>query len=590
MTAAALSIANPFQTFTGANGQPLNDGRIYVGTVGLNPRTNPVQVYFDADMTIPAAQPIRTINGYPSRDGSPATIYLAAGDCSVLVTDRAGSLVFSALSIAQRVSASQVMYTPPGTGAVTTTVQTKLREFVSVKDFGAVGDGVADDTSAFTNALATGKLVFVPIGTYKIVGNLRIDEGGLIGEAVGVAGGQFSQLKFYNCTTTTVGAVYTRIASQKSAFVRLENLWISASSWDGTTGALGYGLDIESPVLAKNVTVIGFNKSGVFLHNDASGAGPYESVLQNVNSYYNGGHGFLIGAGANALQIQACQGKWNGATSFGVAPASSGSYDGVYVANTSDGAGPYYSFTPTSVTIIGGDFSYNSRYGINVSQAAGMWMNGSYVEQCLSADSCQNSVGSGISNSYLNFGFAVTGAGTALKFNNSTSSKAQQNTVISNGYSYAGAVSGTRIYDKHNSIAGPSAELKDRYIYLGADDVGATNHTALLASLDGNTYFRSGGTGKWMFDTGSLYFASGGSVTMTVSGSDLKYQGSGKHIFPNGLCLDNGGTVKFLTGNGSPEGVVTAFVGSIYTNYSGGAGTTLYVKQSGSGNTGWVAK
>lgn len=43
---------------------------------------------------------------------------------------------------------TQVTYTPAGTGAVATTVQSKLREFVSVKDFGAVGDGVADDTAA----------------------------------------------------------------------------------------------------------------------------------------------------------------------------------------------------------------------------------------------------------------------------------------------------------------------------------------------------------------------------------------------------------------------------------------------------------
>ena len=44
-----------------------------------------------------------------------------------------------------------------------------------------------------------------------------------------------------------------------------------------------------------------------------------------------------------------------------------------------------------------------------------------------------------------------------------------------------------------------------------------------------------------------------------------------------------------LTGNGSPEGVVTASVGRMYTRKDGGAGTTLYVKESGTGNTGWRA-
>jgi hypothetical protein len=45
-----------------------------------------------------------------------------------------------------------------------------------------------------------------------------------------------------------------------------------------------------------------------------------------------------------------------------------------------------------------------------------------------------------------------------------------------------------------------------------------------------------------------------------------------------------------LYGNGSPESVITAPVGSLYTNRNGGTGATLYVKESGTGNTGWVAK
>jgi hypothetical protein len=36
--------------------------------------------------------------------------------------------------------------------------------------------------------------------------------------------------------------------------------------------------------------------------------------------------------------------------------------------------------------------------------------------------------------------------------------------------------------------------------------------------------------------------------------------------------------------------VVTAGIGSIYSRTDGGANTSLYVKESGSGNTGWVAK
>ena len=45
-----------------------------------------------------------------------------------------------------------------------------------------------------------------------------------------------------------------------------------------------------------------------------------------------------------------------------------------------------------------------------------------------------------------------------------------------------------------------------------------------------------------------------------------------------------------LVGTGSPEGVVTANPGRIYTDSNGGVGTTLYVKETGTGNTGWAAK
>lgn len=48
--------------------------------------------------------------------------------------------------------------------------------------------------------------------------------------------------------------------------------------------------------------------------------------------------------------------------------------------------------------------------------------------------------------------------------------------------------------------------------------------------------------------------------------------------------------VDKYAGTADPEGSVTAPIGSIYIRTTGGAGTTLYVKESGAGNTGWVGK
>jgi len=72
--------------------------------------------------------------------------------------------------------AAVAIYEPAGTGAVSTTVQAKLREIVSVMDFGAVGDGVTDDTAAIQAAIDSGNSVIVPNGVY-LCANLQMRTG-----------------------------------------------------------------------------------------------------------------------------------------------------------------------------------------------------------------------------------------------------------------------------------------------------------------------------------------------------------------------------------------------------------------------------
>ena len=75
-------------------------------------------------------------------------------------------------------------YKYPDVNSVTRTISNKLQDFVSVKDFGAVGDGSVDDTAAFQNAINTGSPVFVPKGSYKITDTIILNSTGkaLIGD------------------------------------------------------------------------------------------------------------------------------------------------------------------------------------------------------------------------------------------------------------------------------------------------------------------------------------------------------------------------------------------------------------------------
>ena len=66
------------------------------------------------------------------------------------------------------VSSANVTYTAPYAGSVARTGQSKYADTVSVKDFGAVGDGVADDRAAIQTAIDTQKRVYFPAGTYRV--------------------------------------------------------------------------------------------------------------------------------------------------------------------------------------------------------------------------------------------------------------------------------------------------------------------------------------------------------------------------------------------------------------------------------------
>ena len=84
-----------------------------------------------------------------------------------------GTIVNADVNASAGIVATKLAFTQAGTGAVARTVDSKLKDVVSVKDFGAAGNGVADDTDAISAALGAlvtrgGGTLFFPTGTYLI--------------------------------------------------------------------------------------------------------------------------------------------------------------------------------------------------------------------------------------------------------------------------------------------------------------------------------------------------------------------------------------------------------------------------------------
>jgi hypothetical protein len=107
-----------------------------------------------------------------------ATIYLTPGLVYdyVLKTDQDALVWTREDVIADAGAANAVVFVQDGDGAVERTVQDELRDYVSVKQFGAEGDGATDDTQSFVDAFAaaSGREVYVPDGTYMLDSALDI--------------------------------------------------------------------------------------------------------------------------------------------------------------------------------------------------------------------------------------------------------------------------------------------------------------------------------------------------------------------------------------------------------------------------------
>jgi hypothetical protein len=119
-------------------------------------------VYQDEALTIAWAQPIRTVGGYPVYIGAPSNIQTAALEFSLIVATSTGEIVFRDLNVSA-LSSNDVTFVQPGAGAITRTVQAKLREIVSLDDYilptDPVISGYPDASLAFARAAAVSTLI-----------------------------------------------------------------------------------------------------------------------------------------------------------------------------------------------------------------------------------------------------------------------------------------------------------------------------------------------------------------------------------------------------------------------------------------------
>lgn len=233
-------------------------------------------------------------------------------------------------------------FTAYGGGAVARSIDDKLGDMVSVKDFGAVGDGLTNDTIAFQNALSANNFIYIPNGSYCINSTLELMSGKVM-----MGAGQNSIIKCLNnnfhaieingrnvliqnlCVDGGDIGVLLRGRSAECTQNSLRDVFITGAK----TGIMldGY-TDSDKPCYWNNFDSVLIESplvNGVHLMKSGSGDTPNANRFHKVRVYSKGaetsGHGFYVEAGALNNSFIDCEANMNGESAQSCFCAGAGS-------------------------------------------------------------------------------------------------------------------------------------------------------------------------------------------------------------------------------------------------------------------------
>lgn len=183
-----------------------------------------------------------------------------------------------------------------GAGAITRKVQAKLRESLNVLDYGAVGNGVADDTVAIQTAInaAYGKILVIPRGRYRLTSPLVIQPifNGtsalplqIVGEGFDANGGSGGTILSVEHTGDGIRMVNTNPEGADARFV-LKGFLLTGDGADAEGGRGIYALKVNN-LLISDVWVQNMRDTGVYFERC------YGSALQDCVLLRNRRWGFV---------------------------------------------------------------------------------------------------------------------------------------------------------------------------------------------------------------------------------------------------------------------------------------------------------